>query len=135
MPLPNVFDGKGVPFRFLALSLATSYISLKIHPKFPAIAGLAGYSAANYFAVAYFTFTNTRNSATLIGKEATTGRIPLWSYVVWWPFHLINQVFAFVAKNRPIGLATEICPNYYVGCWHAFELGKQWEAVLDLTCE
>lgn len=130
----NLFAGKGVPLRYSALAIGFGYLSFRFGAQNPLGTLLCGYAATNYALIAYWTNFNS-NTVHLIGKDPKTGSLAPWSYAVWWPFHLINQVFANVAKLRSSEPANESIPNFYVGSWHAFEMKKDWEAILDLTCE
>jgi protein-tyrosine phosphatase len=85
----------------------------------------------------------------LIGKSRH-GRLPWWSFVLYGPFHCCNALLFNLTsffRNRakpPIPAASEIVPGVWVGGLNACELedgilrgsrGRQWGAVVDLTCE
>jgi hypothetical protein len=76
----------------------------------------------------------------LIGKDRTTGRIPWWSYVVWFPFHLPTRLYTYVhtRMHQPqVPVASQVQPGWWVGGCYGHELTEvtQWAAVIDLTVE
>jgi protein-tyrosine phosphatase len=93
--------------------------------------------------------------AWVVGKTPR-GVIPLWSYILWWGFHLGNAVFVrgahyFRRLRQPKLLAaSEVVPGFYVGGWFVDEIEPRvsarrrnprtedealWAAVVDLTTE
>jgi len=77
----------------------------------------------------------------MLGKNLTSGQVPLWSYILWWPFHTSVRVWLAVyplvtTKRTNI---TEIHPGWFVGGWRVWQeeafKNQQWAAVLDMTCE
>jgi len=78
----------------------------------------------------------TQKCPWLIGKDRDEGSIPWWSWVQWWSFHGTNRLFALIAKHhKGVETATEVYPGFYVGGWFSYELGVEWDAVVDLCCE
>lgn len=80
-----------------------------------------------------------RQGEGLLGKSRVTGCIPEWSYVAFWPFHLVNN-FQILLTNkvlrRHIPVAQEILPNWWIGGVSSNEAPiKQWEVIVDLTNE
>lgn len=78
----------------------------------------------------------------VIGKDKKTGRIPLWSYLVYFPFHFptlfYTHVHTWAGKNlygHNVPVATEVQPGWWVGGCYGHELGKDWGGVVDLTVE
>jgi len=77
----------------------------------------------------------------IIGKDKTTGKIPLWSYLVFFPFHLPTLLYTHVhtisgkAHKPPVPVATEVQPGWWVGGCYGHELDKDWGGVVDLTVE
>ena len=77
----------------------------------------------------------------LIGKSAKTGQIPLWSYLLYFPFHLPSILYTRIharndrQKSPPVPTASEVQPGWYVGGMYADKLGKKWGGVIDLTVE
>lgn len=84
----------------------------------------------------------------IIGKNRKTGKIPNWSYFVFFPFHLPTQLYTalhlrkdkkLVEKNGVVvhkcPVATEVQPGWWVGGCHGHELDKEWAGVIDLTVE
>jgi hypothetical protein len=58
---------------------------------------------------------------TLIGKNSKTGRIPFWSYVLYFPFHLPSILYTQIharndrKKKKPVPTASEVQPGWWVG--------------------
>jgi len=80
----------------------------------------------------------------IVGKNRTTGTVPMWSYVVYAPFHAFLAVKAKLSslyhlRVNDVEPATQIVKNLYVGNLFSQEVadtkGFQWHAVVDLTCE
>jgi len=86
----------------------------------------------------------------IIGKDRTTGNIPTWSYVVFFPFHIPTIIYTHIhtrhssmkvvgpdgTKSRqPVPVASEVQPGWWVGGCYGHELGKEWGGIVDLTVE
>lgn len=75
----------------------------------------------------------------LIGKSQITGQVPMWSLVVFWPFHLLNYAFLMLSRytfRRNVPPATEILPDWWMGGIFSNEAGiSKWHTVVDLTTE
>jgi len=77
----------------------------------------------------------------LVGKSSTTGQIPLWSYLLYFPFHLPSILYTRIHarndrnKKTPVPVASEVQPGWYVGGMYADKLNKKWGGVIDLTVE
>mmetsp|Transcript_8012 Transcript_8012/g.17238 ORF Transcript_8012/g.17238 Transcript_8012/m.17238 type:complete len:266 (+) Transcript_8012:79-876(+) len=78
----------------------------------------------------------------IIGKDKTTGRIPLWSYLVFFPFHFPTLIYTHVhtwagkaIHKPPVPVATEVQPGWWVGGCYGHELDMDWGGVVDLTVE
>ncbi|VEU41005.1 unnamed protein product [Pseudo-nitzschia multistriata] len=77
----------------------------------------------------------------IIGKDQTKGKIPLWSYLVFFPFHLPTILYTHVhtltgkSHNPPVPVATEVQPGWWVGGCYGHELNMDWGGVVDLTVE
>mmetsp|Transcript_69019 Transcript_69019/g.173904 ORF Transcript_69019/g.173904 Transcript_69019/m.173904 type:complete len:254 (+) Transcript_69019:74-835(+) len=75
----------------------------------------------------------------LLGKEAATGRVPPWSYVLFVGFHfptwLYTRLHGFQDKANGIAVADEVAQGWWLGGRYGNELGKTWAGIVDLTCE
>ncbi len=77
----------------------------------------------------------------IIGKDPTTGTIPLWSYLVYFPFHIPTKLYTHIhtmtgkKKKKSVPVATEVQPGWWVGGCYGHELDKDWGGVVDLTVE
>lgn len=77
----------------------------------------------------------------LIGKSSETGQIPMWSYILYFPFHLPSILYTRIHANNdakkktPVPPASEVQPGWYVGGCYSDKLGKEWGGVIDLTVE
>lgn len=87
----------------------------------------------------------------LIGKNRATGTIPLWSYIVLFPFHLPTRLYTYLhtvlgkkkidtaADGSPVykvPVASQVQPGWWVGGCYSHELQRDhWTAVIDLTVE
>lgn len=111
-------------------------------------AAVFGYSAILNGAVAVM--FKMERGMWLIGKDRLTGQIPLWSYVVFFPFHLPTIVYTHLhtrfgtmkvkdpdgkSKRVVVPLASEVQPGWWVGGCYGHELNKEWGGIVDLTVE
>jgi rhodanese-related sulfurtransferase len=86
----------------------------------------------------------------ILGKDKATGQIPLWSHILFFPFHaptlLYTHVHTRVSKCQlpdksgklhyvTVPVASEVQPGWWVGGCYGHELGKEWGGVIDLTVE
>jgi protein-tyrosine phosphatase len=76
----------------------------------------------------------------LLGKDPSTGKLPRWSYIIFFPFHLPNQLYTFLhtkfgSRNDAVPVASEVLPGWWIGGCYSNELGKKWGGVVDLTVE
>jgi hypothetical protein len=74
----------------------------------------------------------------LIGKDPKTGQIPLWSQLLFFPFHLPTRLYTYIHKLSDSGkvpVASEVLPGWWVGGCYGHELDKDWAGVIDLTVE
>jgi protein-tyrosine phosphatase len=125
-------------------------------------------STISIMVLGYSTFINgmiavlfkTERGMSIIGKNLTTGQIPIWSYVIFFPFHIPTLLYTHVhtrlgiynskSNNNDkdtdnnnqkktsyyiVPVATEIQPGWWVGGCYGHELGKEWGGVIDLTVE
>ncbi len=90
-----------------------------------------------------------RRCAWIIGKDPADGRIPMWSYLLWWGFHLSNAFFVYAAHygrklmHPSLHAASEVVPGFFVGGWFVDEARRTcpggvdgpWAGVVDLTTE
>ena len=75
----------------------------------------------------------------IMGKTAT-GKIPLWSLTLWWPFHVQNYALVSVVSmwrkwRHRVDYATEVSPGLYLGGLFSDQSLQTADAVIDLTCE
>lgn len=76
----------------------------------------------------------TLGVVSLLGKRRD-GSMPLWSPLIWWPWHLATRVSAAAGRLRGEPY-TEVAPGWYIGGWpETPELFDDWPAVVDTTCE
>lgn len=115
-----------------ALSAASSMLHLSTK-------AMLGYSALLNGAIA--AMFKLRRGMSLIGKDPATGQIPLWSYVIYGPFHFPTIVYTKVhtlagkVKKKKVPVASEVQPGWWVGGCYANELNRDWAGVVDLTVE
>lgn len=126
--------------------------SLDIAPAIPLWRVLAtsvlGYSAIVNGAIAVL--FKLEQGMGILGKNRETGQIPLWSYVVFFPFHLPTLLYTHIhtrhsrmkvttesgeIKKVPVPVASQVKPGWWVGGWYASELNRDWGGVIDLTVE
>lgn len=88
----------------------------------------------------------------LIGKDKVTGQIPLWSYILYFPFHIPTILYTKIhskvilmkvegpsggpKKKQLVPAASEVQKGWWIGGCYAHELGpKAWGGIVDLTVE
>ena len=80
-----------------------------------------------------------RRGVWILGKDAITGRVPLWSLVLFSAFHvptwLYTYVHTLISKREGVPVASEVHPGWWIGGRYAAELGRRWAATIDLTVE
>lgn len=111
-------------------------------------AAVFGYSAILNGAIAVM--FKMERGMWLIGKDRLTGQIPMWSYVVFFPFHLPTLAYTHLhtrlgkmkvkdpdgkSKRVAVPLASEVQPGWWVGGCYGHELNKEWGGIIDLTVE
>ena len=103
-----------------------------------AMAALLGYSAILNGVIAVL--FKAEVGMGLIGKDPTTGKIPLWSKIVFFPFHIPTRLYTHFhtrSHQKSVAVANEVQPGWWVGGCYAHELEHipKWAAVIDLTVE
>jgi protein-tyrosine phosphatase len=93
-----------------------------------------------------------KRGMSLLGKDLQKGTIPLWSYLLFSPFHIPTYAYTYIhtlmgrmkiqdgslskkKKKAPVPVASEVQPGLWVGGCFANRLNKQWAGVIDLTVE
>lgn len=98
-----------------------------------------------------------RKGMSLIGKDRQNGTIPLWSYILFFPFHIPTYAYTYIhnkngkmnpsyAKNpegKPaqkvtkvtVPVASEVLPGWWVGGCYSNQLNIKWAGIVDLTVE
>ena len=87
----------------------------------------------------------------MIGKDPIRGTIPLWSYLLFAPFHIPTLLYTHIhtlkgthkvqhkpdepPKKEKVPVASMVQPGWYVGGCYAHQLNKEWTCVIDLTVE
>jgi hypothetical protein len=86
----------------------------------------------------------------LIGKDPKTGQIPMWSYVIFFPFHVPTIIYTHIhtrlgtmkvktsdgkTKRETVPVVSEVQPGWWVGGCYAHEINKEWGGIIDLTVE
>lgn len=135
----------GTSARVMAEATETSQSLVKMLP-----AVVMGYSAVLNGAIAVL--FKLEWGMGIIGKDKTTGQIPLWSYVIFFPFHLptilYTKVHAQISRSKDpdpktgemkyqrVPPASEVQKGWWVGGCNAHELGsREWGGIIDLTVE
>ncbi|KAL3907435.1 MAG: hypothetical protein SGILL_008877, partial [Bacillariaceae sp.] len=82
----------------------------------------------------------TERGMSIIGKQKSSGEIPVWSYILFFPFHIPTLIYThvhtrFSFHKLPVPVASEVQPGWWVGGCYGHELGKDWGGVVDLTVE
>lgn len=119
-------------------------------------ASILGYSTILNGAVAVL--FKLHRGMSLIGKDRQNGTIPLWSYALFFPFHIPTYAYTYIhtkcgtmkpyanandpeaklskkATKVPVPVASEVQPGWWVGGCYANQLKKRWAGVVDLTVE
>lgn len=95
-----------------------------------------------------------RRGMSLIGKDRQKGTIPMWSYILFFPFHIPTYAYTYIhtkggtmkpphpndpESNRDekvaVPVASEVQPGWWVGGCYSNQLNKKWAGVVDLTVE
>ena len=74
----------------------------------------------------------------LVGKDKETGQIPLWSKILFFPFHIPTYLYTHIhtRMHEPkVPVASEVLPGWWVGGCYGHEIDTDWVAVIDLTVE
>jgi len=74
----------------------------------------------------------------LLGKT-TDGKIPLWSYIIFAPFHIPTIIYTKIHTDYGIShgvpVASEVADGWYIGGRYGDQLNLTWGGILDLTAE
>lgn len=65
----------------------------------------------------------------LIGKNKTNGQIPLWSYILFFPFHIPTLLYTHIhtrMHQKKVPVASEVLPGWWVGGCYGHEIDKDW---------
>ena len=92
-----------------------------------------------------------RRGMSLIGKDREAGTIPLWSYLLFFPFHIPTYLYTYIhtkygtmkstasdakkVTKVTVPVASEVQPGWWVGGCYSNQLNKKWAGVVDLTVE
>ena len=96
-----------------------------------------------------------KRGMSMLGKDLKEGSIPLWSYLLFSPFHVPTYAYTYVhtlmgrmkvhdsissssskkKKKAPVPVASMVQPGLWVGGCFAHRLNKQWAGIIDLTVE
>jgi hypothetical protein len=74
----------------------------------------------------------------MIGKDPKTGQIPLWSRIIFFPFHIPTRIYTHFhtrLHQKKVPVASEVQPGWWVGGCYGHEIDKTWAGVIDLTVE
>jgi hypothetical protein len=146
-------DGAGIGHELAALLFSQGSRRLTETDVMPlwkiAVSTATGYSAVLNGIVAVL--FKLEMGMSLIGKDPKTGQIPLWSYVLYFPFHMPSMLYTHIhtrlgttkiktpdgkTKTEVVPLASEVQPGWWVGGCYAYELPKKdWAGIVDLTVE
>ena len=118
----GLFAGAGVYLRFAAVATAYGVAARRAAPAYPLLSAVLGYSAAQMALVTTLVVADA--APWVVGKDPKTGGVPMWSWVLWGPFHLTNRFFISAAKwnhqrKHALEVATEVYPGWYLGGWSA----------------
>ncbi|KAH9255225.1 hypothetical protein BASA81_006665 [Batrachochytrium salamandrivorans] len=127
----------GVAVRYLAASAVLSLLPMAENPAMV-------YSIVTLAVIGSLIHFNFGPSGEILFKDPNTGHVHPISYVVYFPFHLINLGMIHLTKlfyHRTPG--SEVVPGFWLAGRHAnqverlakFTPSKQWDCVIDLTCE
>jgi protein-tyrosine phosphatase len=128
------------------LSAANATMSMPLLRLIPAL--VLGYSAIINGAIAIL--FKLESGMFLLGKDRKTGQIPLWSYILFFPFHGPNLLYTYLhtlygsqkiktnsgkIEKQIVPVASEVQPGWWVGGCYGYQLNKDWGGVIDLTVE
>ena len=72
----------------------------------------------------------------MIGKDKSTGRIPIYSQIVFAPFLLPTRAITYAYLNsKKDASPTQIMPGWWIGGCQANKYRKHWSGIVDLTNE
>lgn len=154
--LGNIGPMEPMPLSSDSMVLATSSVSSSITPLLRlGAAYVLSYSAMLNGLIAVL--FKLRRGMSLIGKDKEKGTIPMWSYALFFPFHIPTYAYTYVhTKNGlmkpylkdaaegkpkqnipkiPVPVASEVQPGWWVGGCYAYQLNKKWAGIVDLTVE
>lgn len=123
--------------RYLAASAGLSLLPMAANPA-------VVYSIVTLAVIGGLIHFNFGPSGEIMFKDAGSGHVHPISYVVYFPFHLINLGMIYLTKlvsHRTPG--SEVAPGFWLAGRHAsqverlakFTPNRQWDCVIDLTCE
>ena len=125
----------GVHLKYAAASAlcALLRIALGHHSQMPMLALALAYAAAVHaLIVALFV---ARSGMWILGKSHDTGQLPAWSYLLWWPFLLLNHLYTAahtrIGFERGVPYATEVAAGWWLGGRYGGQLVKRYAQGFD----
>jgi len=80
-----------------------------------------------------------RRGEWIMGKDEVRGTVPLWSFLIFFAFHLPTWLYTWVhtehSKHRGVPVASEVVRGWWIGGRYSDQLQRRWAAVIDLTVE
>jgi hypothetical protein len=138
----------GVHLKYAAMSALAATAAITWSRSSDATAEAESTSAVHSIMLAYLWYCSAlhalitalfllRRGEWILGKRHTSGIVPLWSYMVYAPFHLPTWLYTLVhhaVSNIPV--ASEVAPGWWIGGRYARQLGnRRWACTIDLTVE
>jgi len=88
---------------------------------------ICGYSAVLNGVIAIL-FKMERGMS-LIGKDKRTGQIPMWSKIIFFPFHIPTLLYTHIhtrMHEKKVPVASEVIPGWWVGGCYGHEIDTDW---------
>jgi len=149
--LPDMGTVHGCSYKYLGMSVVGGLLAMRCTPDavemtpmntLGMLALLPVYLALWHVCLVnamVFCLFNLRMGMDILGKDAKTGQIPLWSYLLFPGFFIPTFCYTRISRiddgKKGVPVATEVHPGWFLGGRYGDELGRKWAGTIDLTCE
>lgn len=129
----------GVYLKYVALSALSGLVALSKWNSEETLAAVVAMYVCTLNAFVSLGFIQNKGMS-VVGKDASTGKIPLWSYVLFIGFHIPTYFYTWLhtelGLRAGVPVATEVVKGWWLGGRYGNRLGKsQWAGTVDLTVE
>lgn len=129
----------GVALRYLAVSALLCMLPINNNP-------ITMYSIVSLAMLGGLIQLNFGPSGEIMFKSSATGQVAFLSFIIHFPFHILNHLLIFLTKTslyRARTAGSQVAPNIWLAGKNSLQVEQMakftqddmWDCVVDLTCE